>query len=122
MYELIVHCIPAEVVLKVIKTLLSAEVTCSYNAFVFKKLSMALLERVPLDFKGAVIEMAAFYDHRLAIGSKAIFHLEVCPISTWIAVASGLQLFFCRRSWPSSWRLSRSSLSMATSSHWPTNP
>ncbi|KAK9474564.1 P-loop containing nucleoside triphosphate hydrolase protein [Dipodascopsis tothii] len=55
-YELLSHCIPPEVVLK---TLL------------FK-----LLPRVDPDLRAEIIHWAAFYEHRLHLGSKAIFHLE----------------------------------------------
>lgn len=37
---------------------------------------MALMDKVPQEYKAEVVHWAAFYDHRLALGSKAIFHLE----------------------------------------------
>ncbi|KAK9386205.1 P-loop containing nucleoside triphosphate hydrolase protein [Lipomyces mesembrius] len=55
-YDLLSHCIPADVILK---TLL------------FK-----LLERVDTELKPEVVYWAAFYEHRLHQGSKVIFHLE----------------------------------------------
>jgi len=55
-YELIVHCIPATVIIK--------------------KLALALMETVDNVVKHEVIQWAAFYEHRIQLGSKAIFHLE----------------------------------------------
>lgn len=39
-------------------------------------LSRNLTESVAEDLKGEVVYWAAFYEHRLRLGSKAIFHLE----------------------------------------------
>ncbi|KAK9454144.1 P-loop containing nucleoside triphosphate hydrolase protein [Dipodascopsis uninucleata] len=55
-YELLSHCIPAHIILK---TLL------------FK-----LLPHIDNDIKPEVVSWAAFYEHRLHQGNKAIFHLE----------------------------------------------
>jgi replication factor C subunit 3/5 len=55
-YELLVHCIPAETIIK--------------------KLALALLELVDNSLKHEVIQWAAFYEHRIHLGSKEIFHLE----------------------------------------------
>lgn len=56
LYELLVSCIPATVIMKT----LASELT--------RNLDDAL--------KGEVLEAAAFYEHRIAMGSKEIFHLE----------------------------------------------
>ncbi|KAK9467345.1 P-loop containing nucleoside triphosphate hydrolase protein [Lipomyces arxii] len=56
LYDLLSHCIPAEVILK---TLL------------FK-----LLPRIDNELKPEVVRWAAFYEHRLHQSSKVIFHLE----------------------------------------------
>jgi replication factor C subunit 3/5 len=37
---------------------------------------MELLERVDDGIKGEILKQVAEYDHRLRLGSKAIFHLE----------------------------------------------
>ncbi|GAA5986462.1 hypothetical protein JCM11641_001008 [Rhodosporidiobolus odoratus] len=55
-YELLVHCLPAKLILATI--------------------TKRLLERVDEEIKGDVAYWAAFYDHRLQQGSKHIFHLE----------------------------------------------
>ncbi|GAA5882081.1 hypothetical protein JCM3774_001502 [Rhodotorula dairenensis] len=55
-YELLVHCIPAQLIL--------ASVT------------RRLLDRVDEALKADVAYWAAFYDHRLKQGNKHIFHLE----------------------------------------------
>lgn len=57
LYELLVNCIPASTILK--------------------RLVEELLPKIPDEnLKVSVIEWAAFYEHRIAQGSKEIFHLE----------------------------------------------
>lgn len=56
MYELLINCIPATVILK---TLVSV-----------------LIMNVDDYIKNEILEWAAFYEHRIALGSKEIFHLE----------------------------------------------
>jgi len=56
LYELLINCIPAEVILKT--------------------LALELCKNLDDELKYDVIEAAAFYDHRLALGNKDIFHLE----------------------------------------------
>jgi replication factor C subunit 3/5 len=56
MYELLTNCIPADII--------------------FKTLSRYLLRRVDDQIRHQTIRWAAHYEHRLQIGSKAIFHLE----------------------------------------------
>jgi replication factor C subunit 3/5 len=56
LYELLVNCIPATTILKNL----------------VGELSKNLDDSVKLE----VIEWAAFYEHRIALGSKDIFHLE----------------------------------------------
>ena len=56
LYELLVNCIPADVILKT--------------------LVRELMKNLDDDLKKEVIEAAAFYEHRIALGSKEIFHLE----------------------------------------------
>ena len=56
MYDLLTHCIPATGILK--------------------SLAFKLVAQVDDSLKGEVIEWAAYYEHRLKTGSKAIFHLE----------------------------------------------
>jgi len=57
-YELLVHCIPPEMIIK--------------------KLALALIEQplIDVNMKHEVIQWAAYYEHRIQLGSKAIFHLE----------------------------------------------
>ncbi|BGP14970.1 hypothetical protein JCM10213_007227 [Rhodosporidiobolus nylandii] len=55
-YELLVHCLPAKLILSTI--------------------TKRLLDRVDEEIKADVAYWAAFYDHRLQQGSKHIFHLE----------------------------------------------
>jgi replication factor C subunit 3/5 len=56
MYELLVNCIPANVIIKT--------------------LARELMKNLDDSLKREVIEWAAFYEHRIAMGSKEIFHLE----------------------------------------------
>lgn len=56
LYELLVNCIPASVILKT--------------------LTGELLKSLDDELKHEVVEAAAFYEHRIAMGSKDIFHLE----------------------------------------------
>mmetsp|Transcript_8376 Transcript_8376/g.18766 ORF Transcript_8376/g.18766 Transcript_8376/m.18766 type:complete len:385 (-) Transcript_8376:170-1324(-) len=56
LYELLINCIPAQVILKT--------------------LVMELLPTLDDSIKGEVVIWAAFYEHRIALGSKEIFHLE----------------------------------------------
>mmetsp|Transcript_18536 Transcript_18536/g.26087 ORF Transcript_18536/g.26087 Transcript_18536/m.26087 type:complete len:375 (+) Transcript_18536:128-1252(+) len=56
LYELLVNCIPASIILKT--------------------LSLELLRNLDDSLKHEVMEAAAFYEHRISLGSKDIFHLE----------------------------------------------
>jgi replication factor C subunit 3/5 len=56
LYELLINCIPATVILKT--------------------LAMELVKSLDDELKYEIIEAAAFYEHRIARGSKDIFHLE----------------------------------------------
>jgi replication factor C subunit 3/5 len=56
LYELLVNCIPPDVILKALVS--------------------ALLKRVDDQIKHEIVQTAAQYDHRMAQGSKPIFHLE----------------------------------------------
>lgn len=56
LYELLTHCIPPEVIIKG----LLAELVTNCDG----------------ELKAEVTQMAAYYEHRLQLGSKVIFHLE----------------------------------------------
>lgn len=56
LYELLAHCIPAEVIIT--------------------KLTLELFPKLDSNLKSEVVHWAAFYEHRLQTGSKDIFHLE----------------------------------------------
>ncbi|WPH03409.1 P-loop containing nucleoside triphosphate hydrolase protein [Acrodontium crateriforme] len=56
LYDLLTHCIPATTILKT--------------------LTFKLMPKIDDGLKSEVIKWAAFYDHRIRMGSKAIFHLE----------------------------------------------
>lgn len=56
LYELLVNCIPATVIIQ--------------------SLAKELVKNLDDGLKREVFEWAAFYEHRIALGSKEIFHLE----------------------------------------------
>lgn len=56
LYELLINCIPASTIIKT--------------------LSLELMKNLDDSLKHEVMEAAAFYEHRIALGSKDIFHLE----------------------------------------------
>jgi replication factor C subunit 3/5 len=55
LYELLVNCIPADIIIKT--------------------LAQELMKNLDDSLKQEVMEWAAFYEHRIALGSKEIFHL-----------------------------------------------
>ncbi|KAF2404989.1 replication factor C subunit 5 [Trichodelitschia bisporula] len=56
MYDLLSHCIPASTIIKT--------------------LAFKLVPKISVNLKSEVIKWSAFYDHRIRMGSKVIFHLE----------------------------------------------
>eukprot|EP00957_Ditylum_brightwellii_P022196 1674556-Ditylum_brightwellii.AAC.1 len=56
LYELLINCIPADVIIKT--------------------LALELTKNLDESLKHEVIEWAAFYEHRIAMGSEDIFHIE----------------------------------------------
>ena len=56
LYDLLTHCIPATMVLKT--------------------LCWKLVERVDDVLKAEVVKWASYYEHRIRLGTKVIFHLE----------------------------------------------
>lgn len=56
LYELLINCIPPSVILK--------------------RLTVELMKKMDAELKHEVAHWAAFYEHRLHLGQKAIFHLE----------------------------------------------
>ncbi|GAB2298867.1 Subunit of heteropentameric Replication factor C (RF-C) [Dionaea muscipula] len=56
LYELLANCIPPEIILK--------------------RLLYELLKRLDAELKHEVCHWAAYYEHRMRLGQKAIFHLE----------------------------------------------
>ncbi|XP_039131043.1 replication factor C subunit 3 [Dioscorea cayenensis subsp. rotundata] len=56
LYELLVNCIPPEIILK--------------------KLLSELLKKLDFELKHEVCHWAAYYEHKMRMGQKAIFHIE----------------------------------------------
>ncbi|KDD75159.1 hypothetical protein H632_c836p0, partial [Helicosporidium sp. ATCC 50920] len=56
LYELLVNCIPPEVIIR--------------------QLALELMPKLDDELRASVAQHAAFYEHRMQEGSKAIFHLE----------------------------------------------
>ncbi|CAN6722962.1 unnamed protein product [Malus baccata var. baccata] len=61
LYELLLNCIPPEIILK--------------------RLLYELLKKLDAELKHEVCHWAAYYEHRMRLGQKAIFHLEGTSIS-----------------------------------------
>ncbi|CAG8584272.1 10469_t:CDS:10, partial [Acaulospora morrowiae] len=68
LYELLNHCIPASVILK--------------------KLAFTLIKNVHENIKTSICAEAAFYEHRLRTGQKAIIHLEAFVIKVMYLILS----------------------------------
>ncbi|XP_056846035.1 replication factor C subunit 3 isoform X1 [Raphanus sativus] len=82
-YELLVNCIPPEVILKVSnKTqfcfLFFYLFPFLLNSFFFflQRLLHELLKKLDSELKLEVCHWAAYYEHRMRLGQKAIFHIE----------------------------------------------
>ncbi|XP_059428040.1 replication factor C subunit 3 isoform X1 [Corylus avellana] len=56
LYELLINCIPPEIILK--------------------RLLYELLKKLDAELKHEVCHWAAYYEHRMCLGQKAIFHIE----------------------------------------------
>ncbi|KAM0040223.1 putative DNA polymerase III, clamp loader complex, gamma/delta/delta subunit [Helianthus debilis subsp. tardiflorus] len=56
LYELLVNCIPPEIILK--------------------RLLYELLKKLDFELKHEVYHWAAYYEHRMRLGQKAIFHID----------------------------------------------
>lgn len=56
LYDLLTHCIPATMILKV--------------------LTWKLVPKVDDTLKAEIVRWSAFYEHRVRMGTKVIFHLE----------------------------------------------
>lgn len=77
LYELLVHCIPAPLVLSVCGPHGVAVFDSSTaDRDLWQTITKRLLERVDESIKADVAYWAAFYEHRLRLGTKPIFHLE----------------------------------------------
>lgn len=113
LYDLLSHCIPATVVLKVRKRAnvlpnASEPSPCPEHrgregstkpdyqddgpltSPSSQTLTFKLVPRVDDDIKADVIQAAAMYDHRLRLGSKAIFHLEAF-VAKFMRIVEGFE-------------------------------
>jgi len=85
LYELLVNCIPADVIIKT--------------------LARELMKNLDDSLKQEVIEWAAFYEHRIALGSKEIFHLYlqyryfiiICFVLIFFLLTNSFHLSFACR-------------------------
>jgi replication factor C subunit 3/5 len=70
LYDLLTHCIPPTTILKT--------------------LTFKLIPKVDDELKAEIIKWSAFYEHRIRIGTKVIFHLEAFVtkfmkiVETWL--------------------------------------
>jgi replication factor C subunit 3/5 len=65
LYELLVNCIPPELVMR--------------------RLALELARRCDDEVRRETMEAAAFFEHRLQLGAKAIFHLEAF-VARWMSL------------------------------------
>uniref|UniRef100_T1J635 Replication factor C subunit 3 n=1 Tax=Strigamia maritima TaxID=126957 RepID=T1J635_STRMM len=68
LYELITHCIPSDII--------------------FKGLLKELVSNCDGQLKAEITQIAAFYEHRLQLGSKTIYHLEAFVVK-FMAIYKG---------------------------------
>ncbi|KAJ4877669.1 Replication factor C subunit 3 [Raphanus sativus] len=66
-YELLVNCIPPEVILKFSN---KTQIYCTH------RLLHELLRKLDSELKLEVCHRAAYYEHQMRLGQKAIFHIE----------------------------------------------
>ncbi|XP_039170327.1 replication factor C subunit 3 isoform X1 [Eucalyptus grandis] len=78
LYELLINCIPPEILLKV-KVHFSNHL-CLHHVIStpvsLQRLLHDLLRKLDAELKHEVCHWAAYYEHRMRLGQKAIFHLE----------------------------------------------
>ncbi|XP_064963899.1 replication factor C subunit 5 isoform X1 [Musa acuminata AAA Group] len=80
-YELLVNCIPPEIILKVKDASLSLFYGIKLSNVIIllvvsQKLLSELLKKLDSELKHEVCHWAAYYEHRMRFGQKAIFHIE----------------------------------------------
>ncbi|XVF30725.1 hypothetical protein REPUB_Repub16aG0083300 [Reevesia pubescens] len=79
-YELLINCIPPEMVLKV--STAQCHVVVWYLSpikvyfLLSQRLLHELLKKLDAELKHEVCHWAAYYEHRMRLGQKAIFHIE----------------------------------------------
>lgn len=73
LYELVVNCIPADAIMKRLTTVITTEVG----------------KGLPDSFKYEVVAAAAFYEHRLQLGQKDLFHMEAFIAKVMCILKSG---------------------------------
>jgi replication factor C subunit 3/5 len=77
LYELLVHCIPPTVVLKVAPSQMRAyQGARALTHTRTQTLALELVRNLDGQLKSSVVQQAAWYEHRMQQGSKPIFHLE----------------------------------------------
>lgn len=69
-YELLVNCIPADVIMKRLAAFLTAETGLGMGA------GAGLPRVLPEETRHELAHWAAHYEHRLQLGSKELFHIE----------------------------------------------
>jgi replication factor C subunit 3/5 len=77
LYDLLTHCIPATTILKVSERQCQcARRETSADDSTCQTLTFKLMPRIDDALKADVVKWSAFYEHRIRMGSKVIFHLE----------------------------------------------
>jgi replication factor C subunit 3/5 len=73
LYDLLTHCIPATTILKVGRV---EEAIPRWLLTVRQTLTFKLMPKLDDSMKAEIVKWSAFYEHRIRMGSKVIFHLE----------------------------------------------
>ena len=76
LYELLSHCIPPSVVMKVRRAYLLYPICCSGTKARRQTIADRVVEQVDEALKADVMHWAAVYEARMRVGNKKIFHLE----------------------------------------------
>ncbi|KAB1223299.1 Replication factor C subunit 3 [Morella rubra] len=76
LYELLVNCIPPEIILK--------------------RLVYELLKKLDAELKHEVCHWASYYEHRMRLGQKAIFHIEVDQLPNGVFYFWGFAAFVAK--------------------------
>ncbi|KAJ1484797.1 replication factor C, C-terminal domain-containing protein, partial [Baffinella frigidus] len=77
LYDLLACCIPAEMIIRRLAVELLKKMDDSMKPMILQqRLAVELLKKIDDSMKPMILQQAAFFEHRMQLGSKPIFHLE----------------------------------------------